>query len=133
MNVYEQHETDKKVEKEGVILDYGDYSFRIARAGGSNQKYNKTLARLTKPVTRLIQTEKIEIEVLTKILIQAHAEAVVLGWTNIKDRKGKKIPFSVKACVELFTDLPDLFEDVKTQAQNLSLFAMDIKDEQAGN
>lgn len=133
MNLYEMYEMDENVEKDGIVLDYGDAKIRIARAGGSNQKYNKTIARLSKPHKRSIQTETIDLKTLDALMVEAYAEAVVISWEGVNDRDGKPIAFSKKACIKLFTDLPELFADVKEQSQMSSLFAASVKEAQAGN
>lgn len=133
MNVYEMFETDKSVEKDGVEIDYGEFKIQIARSGGANQKYNNIMKRLSKPHERAIQTDSLSDEVAKKILIECHAKAVVLGWTGVEDRGGNEIPFSVENCVKLFEDLPDLFEDIKTQAGKSSIFKKYVDEETVGN
>ena len=133
MNVYELFETDKSIEENGIELDYGDFQIKVARSGGANQKYNKTLEHLSKPHRRSIQTETIDAKTIQKLLSDAHAKAVVIGWVDVKDRDGKKIPFSVENCIKLFDDLPDLFEDVREQAAKTGLFRKAILEESAKN
>jgi len=133
LNAYEMFETDKAVEESGVELDYGEFQIKIARSGGSNQRYNKILEALVKPHQRAVQTETISRDVVNKILIEAHAKAVVVSWEGVKDRDGNLIEFSVAACIKLFNDLPDLFEDVKEQAAKTGLFRKQINEEISGN
>lgn len=133
MNVYEMFETDKETEENGLDLDYGDFKIKIARSGGSNQKYNKVLEQLTKPHRRAIQTETIDVNLLNDILKEAHAKAVVLGWENVTDRDGNLIEFSSENCYKLFKDLPDLFEDVKDQAAKTGLFRKEVVEVAVGN
>lgn len=122
MNAYEQFETNTDVETKGVELDYGDFQIQVARSGGANQQYNKLLESLTKPHRRAIQTDSISETVMNKIMHELFAKTVVLGWTNMKDRAGKELKFSVENCVQLFVDLPELFTDIKVQAANIALF-----------
>jgi len=133
LNAYEMFETDKSVEASGVELDYGEFQIKIARSGGSNQKYNKIIEALVKPHQRAVQTETISRETVDKLLIEAHAKAVVISWTGVKDREGNLIDFNVENCIKLFTDLPELFADVKEQAGKTGLFLKQINEEIAGN
>jgi len=133
MNVYEMFETDKASEEKGIVIDYGEFNITIARSGGANQKYNKILESLTKPYRRAIQTETIDPEIVKKLIVEAHARAVVIGWDGIKDRSGKKMEYSVENCIKLFTDLPDLFDDIREQATKTSLFKKEITKEEMGN
>jgi len=133
MNIYEQFETDKDVEKDGLTIDYGNFSFRIARAGGSNVKYNKILNLLTKPHRRSMEVGVMDDEVAKKIMREVYAKTVVLGWDKVTDRDGKEIKFSWQNCVKLFNDLPDLFADIQSQAVQSALFKKIIKEEDLGN
>ena len=133
MNPYEMFETDKKAETEGITLDYDVFKIQIARSGGSNHKYQKVLEALTKPHRRVIDTGTITRKQLNNILVEAYSKAVVLGWEGVKDRSGKEMVFNYENCKKLFTDLPDLFEDVKDQASKVSLFKKTVLDDIAGN
>jgi len=133
MNVYDMFETDKDVEAGGLDLDYGEFKITIRRSGGANQQYNKTVEQLAKPHRRAIQTETIDANVINKLLSDAHAKSVVIGWDGVKDRDGNEIPFNVENCIKLFDDLPDLFEDVKEQAAKTGLFRKTVLEESVGN
>lgn len=122
-SLYELFGTDANMEKKGIEIDYGKAGvFRIARAGGSNQRYNKVMEQLTKPYRRQIETGTIAADVQEKLLMQAFAKTVVLGWDGVKDREGNAIPFSYENCIKLFTDLPELFRDLMEQATKFHNF-----------
>lgn len=133
MNIYETFETDSKTEKDGLTIDYGSFSFKIARAGGSNKKYNKLLETLTKPFRRAIQTETMNEDKSKEILIEVYAKTVVIGWDGITDKDNKPLVFSVKNCIQVFSDLPDLFSDIQTQANQAALFRKSIVEEDSKN
>lgn len=139
MSLYAQYKTDPELEKSGLWLEYGPNSkgneqrIRIARAGGANTQFQKRVEALTKPYRRQIQTEIIGNDMVTKLLRQAYAETVVLGWENIEGPDGEEMQFSVENCVKLFTDLPDLFTDVQEQAQRAALFRAELREADAGN
>lgn len=139
MSLYRQFKTDTKLEKEGVLLHYGtnskgkDIMIRVARAGAGNDAYVKRMEAKVKPYRRQIQNETIERALLTGILREVFAETVVLGWDGVEDENGKDMPFSKDNCVKLFTDLPDLFEDVQEQAQKAALFRAEIREADAKN
>lgn len=149
MNLYQQFKTDSTVEKTGVLLEYGNNSqgkpicIRIARAGGANDRFNKRLEAVVKPYRRQIQTETIATEQVTKLMRRVYAETVVLGWENVElmDKNPDGSPagtfspreFTVEACLELFEDLPDLYQDVVEQAQRAALFRAELREADAGN
>jgi hypothetical protein len=130
-NVYEAFETSKKLEQDGIVLDYGSFKFTIARAGGANRKFANLLDRKLRPHRRAIQAGVFDDETAQRLLAESYAEAVVLGWEGVTDRDGNPLPFNRENCVRLLTDLPSLFEDVREQAQNASNFLAADR-EQAG-
>lgn len=139
MSLYTQFETDREIEKTGIVLDYGFNSkkqpiqIRIARAGGANERYSKLLELRTKPYRRQIQNETLENAVAEKITKEVYAQTVVLGWTGVEDRDGNEMPFTQENCVKLFTDLPDLWSDVQSQSTRASLFRAEILEADAKN
>ena len=139
MSLYKQFETDREVEKTGIVLDYGMNSkkrpiqIRIARAGGANERYSKLLELRTKPYRRQIQNETLDNAVAEKITKEVYAQTVVLGWNGVEDRDGNDMPFTQENCVKLFTDLPDLWSDVQSQSTRASLFRAEILEADAKN
>lgn len=139
MSLYKQFTTDNKLEREGILLEYGNASngqpitIRVARAGGSNAQYQKRMEALVKPYRRQIQTETIDPKQVEKLIRQVYAETVVLGWENVEDADGKPMPFTRENCLKLFEDLPDLFADIQEQAQRAALYRTEIREAEAGN
>lgn len=139
MSLYRQFKTNPNLERDGVLLEYGNNSkgnpicIRIARAGGSNERFNKRLEAAVKPYRRQIQTETIQTEQVTKLIRRVYAETVVLGWENVEDADGNALEFSVDNCMKLFDDLPDLYTDIQEQAQRAALFRAEILEADAGN
>ena len=149
MSLYSQFKTDKNVEKEGIVLNYGtnskgkDIEIRIARAGGANVQYAKLLESKTKPYRRQIQNETLDNEVAEKITQEVYAKTVVLGWTGVEfpvlDAQGEEtgtfeeLPFNDKNCMRLFKDLPDLWSDIQQQSQRAALFRADVLEQDAKN
>ena len=129
MSIYSQFATDENLETKGIWLEYDEgASFLVARAGGSNVKFKKFLEKATRPHRRAIQRGTISDEVVDKIMMQAYAKHVVLGWKNITDKKGNPIEFTEANFIKLMQDLKDLWIDIQTQAQNMALFIADVKE-----
>lgn len=138
-SLYAQFKTDKSVEKEGVILEYGFNSkkkpieIRIARAGGANVQYSKLLEAKIKPYRRQIQNDTLDNEVADKLTKEVYAQAVVLGWSGVEDENNIDMEFSVANCVKLFTDLPDLWRDIQEQATKAALFRAEVLESDSKN
>jgi hypothetical protein len=139
MSLFKQFETNEKLEKSGILLEYGvtaegkPICIRIARAGGSNKQFDKRLEALTKPIRRQLQNDIADLAQLDTIMRRVYAETVVLGWENVQGKDGKDIVFSVDNCIQLFMDLPDLFGDIQEQARKATLFRQSNLDVAAGN
>lgn len=147
MSIKKLFGTDNNLEKNGVLLDYGDFSILIARAGGSNQKYNKVLERKSKPHQRAIANDTFDSELASKILMETYAETVVLGWTGVMvsdlgeteasgdEPVGEDQPlaFSKANAILLFEAYPDLYLDIQQQATKMTLFRNEMVGDAAKN
>ena len=139
MSLYSQFKTDKTIEKDGIVLEYGMNSkkkiigIRIARAGGANVQYSKLLEAKIKPYRRQIQNETLDNDIADKITKEVYAQTVVLGWENVEDENGEELEFSVANCIKLFTDLPELWFDIQQQATRASLFRAEILENDSKN
>lgn len=139
MNLYNTFETNKDLERDGITLDYGfndknePIQIRIARAGGSNTRFAKILEQKMRPYKRAIATDSLDNQVAQQLMIEAYADAVILGWTGVQDRDGNVLDFNRENVVKVLTDLPDLFYDIQAQSQKAALFREDIRATEAGN
>lgn len=125
--------TDKALEKEGIVLDYGDFKIKVARAGGANAAFQKALASKIRPYKRQLDAGTIPDDVAEKLFLDVYAEAVVLGWEGVTDENGKPLPYSKENAVKLFSDLPDLFRDVQNQAAAISNFRAEVTEDTIKN
>lgn len=137
---YALFKTDPELETKGVKLDYGDFWIQVARAGGANDAYARELEKRLRPHRRAIQTETLSNELAQRLLVEAFSASVVLGWGSAKHgegripaRDGSPLDFSFDAAVTLFTDLPELFADVRDQSSKLALFRAEEQQADAGN
>jgi hypothetical protein len=133
-SIYDKFGTDKKAEQEGVILDYGDgLRIRIARAGGSNIRFEKTVQTKMRRFGLQAKHDLLDPDQMREVMREVMAETVVLGWEGVTDRDGNPLAFNRENCIQVFKDLPDLFEDVLEQSRKASLFKANILEDEAGN
>lgn len=139
-NPYAAFGTDSALETNGIRLDYGGFYFDVRRAGGSNKRFAKVLEAKMRPHRRAIQAETIKDETANRIVAEAFAEAVFLGWGcdefgegKMPGKDGAPLDFSVENCVRLMLDLPDLFADIRQQTDKLALFKRDQAEADAKN
>ena len=139
MSLYTQFETNRDIEKEGIVLQYGLNSkkkpieIRIARAGGANEHYNKLLEAKVKPYRRQIQNETLDNAVAEKITKEVYAASVILGWSGVEDRNGNELQFNTVNVIALMNDLPDLWADIQSQSVRAALFRADVLEADAKN
>lgn len=133
-NPYEMFENNKDLEAgKGIVIDYGGFEITVHRAGGANKKLQKVYTNKYKPHIRKAEQGILDDEITNRILIESFAEAVVVGWKNVKDKDGNLMDFSVENCIKLFTDLPDLFEDIVVQTKDVSNFKKEMEEIEAKN
>jgi len=122
-----------EVETRGVWIDYGCAKFKLARAGGDNKKFLAAMTRLAEPHKQAIAHNTLSEDDSRAMLAQAYAEAVILDWEGVTDENGAPLQFSVSNAVKLLKDLPDLFIDLKEQAEQMTNFREGVREEAAKN
>ncbi len=139
MNLYQAFKTNKEFERKGIEIEYGkntkgeDIVFKIARAGGSNNAFNKGMERATKPYRRQIQNGTLDNSVADSIYMGVFIDTVLLGWEGVEDEHGNALAYNKENAKKVFTDLPDLFADLKEQSVNMSLFRNEEQEADLGN
>jgi hypothetical protein len=128
-------------------VNYGDFRFRLARAGGSNHAFKKLLQAKLKPYRHQMDNETMDEKVSEAILREVYAHTVVLGWeSKVSDdptpdgtweawleTPNGKTPFSPEACVKVLTDLPELFRDIQSMANKAANYRKLEQEEDAKN
>lgn len=139
MNLYKAFKTDSSLETDGIWLEYGKNSkgdpirIRIARSGGNNTKFAKVMERLVRPHKRAMKLGTLDDDIAQKLMYEAYAEAVVLEWVGVEDEHDQLLPFSKENVMRVFTDLPDLFTDIRQGSEDARLFRENLRSEDLGN
>ena len=134
-NIYDQFATDQRAETEGVRLPYGDAGWiQIARAGGSNTAFMRRAEEYTRKYQRKIDQSIMPHDVAREALIEIFADTVILDG-ELRGRDGTMVPLKGNrdAVIKFMTDLPDLFLDVKEQAEGLSSFKELVTEDNSKN
>lgn len=137
---FDDFETDPELEKSGIKVDYDDYWFHLARAGGANERFAQRLNELSQPYKRAIETDTISPKLSAKLARQAFCETVLLGWGskahgegNMVNRDRRALPFNQANAMTFFEALPDLMKDLLTTAQKGALYRKELASADAGN
>lgn len=143
MSIYTQFKTSENLERTGVIIDYGEFRVTVARAGGANKRFAKSLEAKTKPFRRAIQTETMDQDRALDILREVYAETVILNWETkvggkfkqgIEAEEGDKLlPLNAKNVDLTLKNLPDLFNDLQEQAGKAAIFRETIREDSSKN
>lgn len=104
MSMFKQFRTDASLERDGIDLDYGDFKVRIARAGGSNQRFARLFEQKMKPVRRAVQTETLENNRAEALLYEVYAEGIVLEWAVLVVADDKRKPVEPVQLASVYRD-----------------------------
>ena len=135
-------ETDTAVEREGIWLEYAPgVEIRIARAGGSNQYFAKTMERIAKPHRRAIQTGVIDKQILDDLFVKAYSQAIIVDWKGITkdlithdDADAETVlDFNRDNVEAVLRAQPNLFTDIQKAADDIALYRAEIMETDSGN
>lgn len=96
-----------KVNK-GVWVDYAE-GIRLLIANINNTEYKKATRKILSSKMRQIRMKSLADDTILELVKPAVARYVLLGWENIEDENGNKIPYSTEKALEFF-QTPSLFE-----------------------
>lgn len=138
--LYKQFKTDANLEQEGVVLDLGvnedDQSrvgIRIARAGGGNVLFTKTVEQKLKPHRHALRTKTMGTKHLDRLMREVYADTVILDWENVRGPDNQPLPFNRDNVLKLLEDLPDLWKEIQSMSDDISVFREAERKEDAGN
>tara|TARA_R110000803_G_scaffold28011_5_gene65077 strand:- start:1658 stop:2056 length:399 start_codon:yes stop_codon:yes gene_type:complete len=119
----EMFASDPDQEKNGIWLDYGNGTrIKMARAGGANEKFKRTMTAKMKPHKRLLDSEQMPDDLAEKIMHEVYAQTVVLDWEGVAELDGTAIPYTHANVISVFERFPAFFQDIIEQAGKLSMF-----------
>lgn len=139
MSLRKMYHTDTDLEQSGIEFQIGDATFRLARSGGSNRRYQKIMERLTKPYRRQIQSNTMDDKLAMSLAQEGFARGVLLGWDGVTmddlgdDGNDERAPFNVENAIKLFTLMPDLYSDLQVVSAERAVFLHEAAEEDAGN
>lgn len=146
MSLTEQFNTNKEKEVSGVVVQYGQNEdgsipgFHIARMSRANTRYTKMLEAATKPYRRQIELGTLSNDIAERVFLEVFVKTILRDWENVpkSDVTGEKTdtgyaPFTMENATALLTRLPDLYEDLQSQAKSASLFRDDMMESDGKN
>lgn len=139
MGIYKDFKTDVDAEINGIrvetsVNDDGTIAtFILARSGRSNKMYQKCLEVEMRPYKRQIELGTLNDDIAQRMLLSVFAKSVLKGWENVEDENGNKLEFTHANICKVMTDLPDLYLELTTRANEASNFKQSILEEEVKN
>lgn len=132
-----------KVNNEPRCLDYTHFKIYVKYGGTQNRTFLNAVQTKFKPFERrqrLANEGKLSdeaVELLDKersrLMAELYADHVIVNWENVKDEKGKNLPYNRENVVKLMLDLDALFADIIQAASDEANFAEKEKEEAQKN
>lgn len=94
---------DLNLAEQGTTVDIGDgATVTVARIG--NKNYVNRLKELTKPYKRQIDQKTLHDDVWERLLMQAMADTILLGWTGMENDDGSEMVYSKAQALAVLMD-----------------------------
>lgn len=139
-NPFDMFETDESLEREGIVVDYGQFWVKIGRMDAPNTPFTAFMTEKMRPYTRAIQLGEMDNKIAEEILREGFAKHLVQGWGSKKHgdgvmvgREDVELAFTSDNVVDVFKALPQLFQDLLEQSRNFANFRKAKVDIDAGN
>lgn len=148
-------ETDPAKERDGVPLDFGDHRVTLRRQGGTNDRYEQELDKLTKPYRAALRAGVLPREKEEELVMRAFLRGCVARWETLAstlsagaaqekpvssdgfvdgiDLRGKLVPYTEEHALEVYRSLRGVFLDHREAARGEQLFRLQRQEDDAGN
>ena len=139
MSLKSQFATDRDKEVEGVAVEYAPNddgtvpTFYITRMGRTNRAYTKALETASRPYRRQLEMGLMKNEQAERLSLEVFCGTVLRRWENVQEDDGTPIAFNRANAIQLFTDLPDLYDDLQQKAQAAATFKSEQQEQEAKN
>lgn len=122
-NLDQLYRTDGDIEKEGVLIRFTDkVAFKVRRYGGTNNtEFKKASKKYFKPHAKQIERGAIDPNLARELVIKSFVEGCLVDWEGV-EIDGEVKDYDPKLAIDLFKELPDLFDELLDQSQNVSNF-----------
>jgi len=130
MDLFAAYSTDKTVESEGVWVPFPhvEVKVRLARAGGSNKRWEIERERALRPLRRRYKEEGIPDSEVMAALVEPFCSLILKDWEGVK-KDGKPVQCTVANRVALCKQLPDFFAEMMLEAGRLDNYRV-VEDEE---
>lgn len=131
MDLNKQFNVDTSLEEKGVWIQM-DEETKVLIARNGNAKYREVMTRRTAPFKAAIRNNILPEKTAEKILIEAMADAILLGWEGMKEN-GAEIPYTRDKAVEMLTKYKEFRDFISETASQVELYKQQEDAASAGN
>lgn len=121
--LYKKYEMNKEAEQQGIWLNFGPVDendpskgqirIRVARAGGSNERYHIMRAKLLEPFAMSLKVgQQLSEDDSKSVMTTLYARTIITEWENVSDREGNPLEFNEFNVKTLLNDLPELYAEI---------------------
>jgi len=138
MSLRKQFKTDKKLEAKGIEIEFPDALITVARAGGSNKKYKRALAKALKPFKSAVDTDSLDEDRMLPVIIKPFVDEVLLDWKTWVDgawvsgiegsTPGAIVEFTKENATKFLLECPELYYELQEKAVGRKLFLEDMEE-----
>jgi len=123
--------TSPRLEQQGVTFEQGNTRVTLRRAGGANVAFNAAMAKIQKDHGRALKLDIMPEDKATALMYEVFAEHVVVKWETLVDGTwvdgieggdGDVVPASFENVVAYFNDVPEWFNIVKANAEDIQYY-----------
>lgn len=130
MDIGKEFKTDIGKEVEGVEVDIGGATLRLARTGTS--AYNKLVNKLFTANKRVLDLKNEAADATSdKLMAEVLAKTVLKGWSGIEEA-GQPLPYSIENAQRLLL-IKDFRALVLEKANDMTLYKAAVDEDIAGN
>lgn len=139
MSLYTAYKTSASRENTGARIVKGsnedgtEIAFFVARQGKTNTGYKLAAERAFKPHRSAIKGGTISNETSDAIMLDLFCGHLLKGWENVRDENGEELVFNIDNAKKLMTDLPDLYEELVSASNDISLYLDSNREASAKN
>lgn len=145
-NPFDMFETDDSLETQGIVVDYGQFWFKIGRIDVPNTPFSTFMTEKMRPYTRAIQLGEMDNKIAEEILREGFAKYLTFGWgskvhgdgvmvgrPDPKTKEPARIEFTPENVIDLYKQLPKIFQDLLEQSKDFTNFRKAKVEVDAGN
>jgi hypothetical protein len=135
MPLYSDNQTCPDAEKNGILVEFSDFWFRCARAGGANKEYAKVLERKSRRLRGEADSGKLSEDKARGVLKEVYAETIVKEWggPGLLGPDDKPLECTSENVLKVLQDLDMVYDRVYSEVTLAKNYLKSMIEEDSGN